>query len=606
MSILKNLKNLATICIMALWIPCSLIAADSIFVQKCTVTKSSGVIQLWSKEKSSWINLEDIKQCSPGNTIQTQAQSGLIMIMEPAITGAIEEKTIISFDKLLINHSKKNIRMVIRLQKGTFSLKMEPLFNYTALLTLFTPSGSIDFNSADVVVSVTKDTTICELSAGTAKIRQNGSATKSVLRPGTKAIFAPNNPEIVVSSITEEQKASSPAKEMKVAILSIQSSSVVRENLDRVSDFIAEEMEKKTSTKVLYLEDIRAMLHSEGLESLLSCFSDSCISQIGSAIGVDAVIVGGLGQLGNNYLFTLKMIDVLRSNLLNRESVRISGDISKILDEIPSMVTKMVKQAPTKPSVFEATAVKQIRPKGDSAAPYRETVVWLKGGAFVMGTKSLEGEIDESPPHSVTLHSFFMDKYEVTKQEFERVTGYNPSSVKGCNECPVDNVTWLEAEQYCAKAGKRLPTEAEWEYACRAGTTTQFAFGNTMTSEQANFNGRFPFGGAPSGVSRDRVLPVGSYKSNAWGLFDMHGNVAEWCYDWYDAAYYGNSVEFDPQGPKDGKLKVVRGGSFTQKGSSQRSARRSGYNPIMKLNSIGFRCAQDDTVKVQTLPDTAK
>lgn len=212
-----------------------------------------------------------------------------------------------------------------------------------------------------------------------------------------------------------------------------------------------------------------------------------------------------------------------------------------------------------------------------------------------MGSKSTEGEADESPPHTVQIHGLYMDKYEVTREEYEKVMGNNPSTAKGCSECPADNVSWYDAQEFCEKTGKRLPTEAEWEYACKGGTTTQFAFGNTLTSEQANFNGKFPYGGAPSGANRERAVPVGSYKPNACNLYDMHGNVAEWCLDWYDPAYYGNSEKSDPLGPKEGKLKVVRGGSWNQKAASLRSARRAGYNPTMRLSTIGFRCVKPDT-----------
>lgn len=586
-------------------------AADSLSVQKCMIDKSTGSVWVRQKDKGIWVSPEKAVKFDQGHTVRTEDQSQLVVTFEPSMTGTIGENTVVTFDKMLINRSKKNIRMVIHLPKGTFRIKMEPLFGYAALLTLHTPSATIDLNDAEAVAAVVNDTTFLDVADGTAKIRQNSSTAKSVLHAGTRAVAAPNNPEVTVSSTTEESVPEKPQKEMKVAILSIQSSTVSKDNLDRVSDFIANEMEKKSSTKVLYLEDIRAMLQSEGLESLLYCYTDSCLSQIGSAIGVDAVIIGGLGQVGNSYLFSLKMIDVLRNSVINRENVRVNGDISKILDEIPSMVTKIAKQSVSKqapaaapgpgaPASTGKAAAAQAQPvpagTRDSAA-YRETVVWLKGGTFTMGSKATQGEMDESPPHTVTVRSFYMDKYEVTKKDYERVMGTNPSSVKGCDECPVDNVSWLDADQYCTKIGKRLPSEAEWEYACRAGAATQFAFGNTLSSEQANFNGKFPYGGVPEGPSRDRAVPVGTYKPNAWGLYDMHGNVAEWCYDWYDAAYYGNSADADPQGPKDGKLKVVRGGAFNQKASSLRSARRAGYNPSMKLSNIGFRCAQDDTTK---------
>jgi formylglycine-generating enzyme required for sulfatase activity len=575
--------------------------ADSLSVQNCMIDKSRGSVWVRQKDNGIWLSSSKAGQCNQGYTLKTEDQSQLVATFEPSITGTLEENSLLRLDKMLINRAKKNVRMLLELQKGTLRLKMEPLFGYTALVTIRTPSASVDISDAEATVAVTNDTTVVIIDDGTAKVRQIAGTAKSVLHAGTKAVVAPNNPDVTVLPLSEERAQSVTQKDMKIAILSIQSSTVSKDNLDRVSDFIANEMEKKSSTKVLYLEDIRAMLQSEGLESLLLCYTDSCLSKIGSAIGVDAVIMGGLGQIGNNYLFSLKLIDVLRNSVMSRENVKVSGDIGKILDEIPGMVTKLAHPNVAQPAVA-ATRPKAAAPQtskepaaGNAAPDYRETVAWIKGGKFAMGSKATEGEIDESPPHNLTIHSFYLDKFEVTKQDYERVMGANPSTVKGCDHCPVDNVSWLDADQYCSKVGKRLPTEAEWEYACRAGTTTQFSYGNTLSSEQANFNGRFPFGGVPEGPSHDRAVPVGTYHSNTWGLYDMHGNVAEWCYDWYDQAYYGNSADVDPLGPKDGKLKVVRGGAFNQKAASLRSARRAGYNPSMRLSNIGFRCAQDDT-----------
>lgn len=220
-------------------------------------------------------------------------------------------------------------------------------------------------------------------------------------------------------------------------------------------------------------------------------------------------------------------------------------------------------------------------------------MVWIFPGSFYMGSKAKQGEIDELPQHKVTLNGFYIDKHEVTREEFEQIMGYNPSKFKGCQSCPVDNVSWFEAQEYCRKVNKRLPTEAEWEYACRAGTEREFHYGNTLSGKQANFNGRQPYGGVPKGQFRRKPLPVGSFKPNAWNLYDMHGNVWEWCSDWYDVAYYGNSAEKNPQGPKQGSYKVVRGGAWDSGGAGLRAANRISYSSSVRLNTIGFRCLKE-------------
>jgi formylglycine-generating enzyme required for sulfatase activity len=576
------------------------LSQDSVSLQKCMVNKITGTVQGWSKEKSGWIKVQEGMQCRNGHTVQTAPNSQAVFIIEPAIKVILEENSVLTFEKMLINYPKKSIRMVLKQQKGAFSITMEPLFGTVALLTLTTPSAVIDMNGAQAVVRVQSDTTVFELAAGSAKARPIGSKMKTALEAGTKTVICPNKQEIAISPLPIKYVADKPdpnRRQPKIAILSVQSSAITKENLERVSDYIAEEFEKKSSGKVLFLEDIRAMLQSEGMENMLSCFADTCISQIGNAIGADIVIIGGIGQLGNNYLFSLKMVDVLRDNVLSRVSTRVTGDVGKILDEIPIAVGNLVK----KNSVQMDSIINSPREaKSPDSVGYKESIAWIKGGSFIMGSRSLDGDLDETPPHEVDLRGFYMDKYEVTKEDYQKAMGSDPSSTKGCKICPVDNVTWFEAQDYCKKIGKRLPTEAEWEYACRAGTTTIFYAGNALSSDQANFNGKEPFGGVPAGSFKGKTVPVGNYSSNAWGLYDMNGNVAEWCSDWYDAAYYGNSARANPQGPKDGKLKTVRGGAWNSTGAALRSARRSGYNPTLRLNTIGFRCVKDDADSVKT------
>lgn len=221
-----------------------------------------------------------------------------------------------------------------------------------------------------------------------------------------------------------------------------------------------------------------------------------------------------------------------------------------------------------------------------------------------MGSPDKEvGRYDnEGPQHSVTISGFYMGKYEVTQAQWRAVASLpivntslssNISYFKGDN-LPVERVTWEEAIEFCDRLSRatgktyRLPTEAEWEYACRAGTTTAFAFGDSLSSEQANFDGNYPYN-ASKGKYLQRTTSVGSYQPNAWGLYDMHGNVWEWCQDWYSESYYAQSPSRAPTGPSTGSYRIFRGGSWNLSASSCRSAIRFRSTPSYRFLSLGFR-----------------
>ncbi len=231
-------------------------------------------------------------------------------------------------------------------------------------------------------------------------------------------------------------------------------------------------------------------------------------------------------------------------------------------------------------------------------------LVWIPAGTFTMGSPSTEQDRygNEGPQTQVTLSTgFWISKYETTQEEYVRVMGTNPSTFRGDNSRPVETLSWVDATNYCAKltlsesaAGRlpsgcayRLPTEAEWEYACRAGTTTATAYGNSLSSTQANFNGNYPYGGAAKGPYLAVTTKVGSYSANAWGLYDMHGNVYEWCLDWYGD--YRGGIVTDPRGPTTGSSRVFRGGGWSDDSRGCRSAYRNGLWPDSGDDYIGFR-----------------
>lgn len=222
--------------------------------------------------------------------------------------------------------------------------------------------------------------------------------------------------------------------------------------------------------------------------------------------------------------------------------------------------------------------------------------IWVPGGTFEMGHSWVPylTSIDEQPEHTVELDGFWLGKYPVTQAQWERIMGSNPSHFKGPNN-PVEKVSWNDAQDFIralharsSAIGFRLPTEAEWEYSARAGTETYRYWGNDIDCSRANF-GSSPSHGECNGRNPDQTSVVGSYPPNPWGLYDMLGNVLEWCQDWYDENYYTQSPRCNPTGPDSGTLRVSRGGSWLQKSNRVRSAFRSRNSPDNRSNSIGFR-----------------
>ncbi|UCE49731.1 MAG: formylglycine-generating enzyme family protein [Phycisphaerales bacterium] len=235
-------------------------------------------------------------------------------------------------------------------------------------------------------------------------------------------------------------------------------------------------------------------------------------------------------------------------------------------------------------------------------------MVAIPGGWFEMG--STKGDDDESPVHKVWVSPFWMDRYEVVQEQFKKFQMPDPSHFKDPRK-PLDQINWTDATMYCnerslaeglepcydeatwdcnfAANGYRLPTEAEWEYACRAGTSSPYSFGSTARELRAH--------AWFADNSSKSTHVVGSKQPNPWGLYDMHGNVSEWCNDFYAEDYYGQSPEKDPKGPTTGKERVLRGGAWNSSADSCRSTYRASDPSIndtcLASDAIGFRCVRN-------------
>ena len=267
-----------------------------------------------------------------------------------------------------------------------------------------------------------------------------------------------------------------------------------------------------------------------------------------------------------------------------------------------------------------------------------EEFVLIKGGTFQMGSPETEAwrSADETQ-HTVTVSDFYMSKYELTQEEYQQITGKNPSSFSG-GELPVENVSWLDAIAYCnarseaegltpvysvdgqkvswdrSANGYRLPTEAEWEYACRAGTDTPFYIAESPSAEHANYYGHYPYGiednyfsqgnlTVQPGEYRQTTPAVGSFEPNPNGLYDMYGNVGEWVWDYYGP--YPEEAQTDPSGPSSGTLRIYRGGGWNDFAKNMRSAYRATLEQDKGSFNLGIRLVRNAVAGTGSVSGTA-
>jgi len=272
----------------------------------------------------------------------------------------------------------------------------------------------------------------------------------------------------------------------------------------------------------------------------------------------------------------------------------------------------------------------------ETADPLTLTLIEIPAGSFLMGSPPDEPERldDEGPQHEVMLESFFISQTPITQAQWRAVAGWQPLPAErwgqdlnpdpshfqnregqaegeirlfpgeaNTDNRPVENVSWLDAMEFCSRLSQRtgrtytLPSEAQWEYACRAGTTTPFCFGETISPELANYDGNYAYGNGPTGIYREQTTPVGLFPANTWGLQDMQGNVWEWCLDEWHESYEGaptdgrawvDAVEGEKSKESE-KLRLLRGGSWFISPRDCRSACRNHVRPGNAGGSVGFR-----------------
>ena len=369
-------------------------------------------------------------------------------------------------------------------------------------------------------------------------------------------------------------------------------------------------------------------------------------AELGNALNANWIVRGIMERFGTDILVTVEFFD-MRTFEYRGGAELLANSANEVYQNMDTLVDKVV----------ETIAGGERQPGGTGGTtPIPSNFVRIQGGTFTMGSPSSEPQRDsnEGPQHQVTVSSFYMGIYEVTQREYQEVMGTTPSQFRGYN-LPVEMVSWYDAIEYCNRRseregltpaymidksrsdpnnrnesdtvrwlvtwnrnanGYRLPTEAEWEYACRAGTVTPFNTGNNIMASLANYDGRYPYNSDynANGTYRQMTTAVGNFAPNPWGLYDMHGNVWEWCWDWY--GNYSSGAQADPQGvgikersgiwnymstppspaPQGAvsdSYRVMRGGSWYDYGLGLRSAYRGYGNPADWYDGVGFRLVRN-------------
>ncbi|MDD5766447.1 MAG: SUMF1/EgtB/PvdO family nonheme iron enzyme [Candidatus Marinimicrobia bacterium] len=413
--------------------------------------------------------------------------------------------------------------------------------------------------------------------------------------------------------------------QVNIAVIDFEGKNVSKDDASALTDRLRLELFLSGKFVVLERDKMDAIL-KEWQFQLSGCTSDACVVEVGQLLAVEQMVAGSVSKVGQTYSVTARLIGVEKGNLIGGGKCDLKGDIGDVMTCLSSVASQLSGDQQI-PSAQKPQPLKQAE----------GNMIFVKGGTFQMGSN--DGEDDEKPVHTITVSDFWIGKYEVTVAEFEKFiseTGYQTDAEKGdgsnfwtgstwekkagvnwrCDaqgnvrrsselNHPVIHVSWNDAVAYCdwlsRKTGRiyRLPTEAEWEYAARSGGKNyKYAWGNfgpegKLGGNVADESAKKALGWSGTWEGYDDgyvyTAPVGFFEPNELGLYDMTGNVWEWCADWYDAKYYKKSPQNDPQGPSSGDSRVLRGGSWGDGPIYVRCAFRVGSNPGFRNNGSGFR-----------------
>jgi len=367
----------------------------------------------------------------------------------------------------------------------------------------------------------------------------------------------------------------------------------IEQSLSRpLSDSVRREVVKSGKYKVMERGQMDKILKEQAFQ-MTGCVAKECAVEAGQLLGAGKVIIGSLGLVGKTYYLSLSQVNVETGETEAVEEEMCKCEADDLIASTKRAARRLMGEAePQAAMATGGTGRASTLPPAPTGKAYRDPTtgmefVLIPDGKFLMGSPlSQRNRLSDEGQHEVVItRPFYMGKYEVTQAQWRAIMGNNFSEFQGCDDCPVERVSWNDVQEFLRRlneraeiTGYRLPTEAEWEYACRAGSQAAYYFG-----DDPGGLGSFAWYGENSG---SKTHPVGQKRPNAWGLYDLHGNVWEWCQDWY-GDYPSGSLS-DPTGPGSGKYHVVRGGSWNYDARGTRCASRLRLAPGL-FSSIGFR-----------------
>lgn len=383
----------------------------------------------------------------------------------------------------------------------------------------------------------------------------------------------------------------------RIAVLDLQPQEVDRITAAAVSEMLRSEMIKTGRYVIIERNEMDKILKEQSL-ALTGCTDQACAVRVGRLLSANKILIGTLARVSGEMIINIRVVDIERGTAeFAEDGIAGSPDLKDLRSAVAELTARLTSRIVTVTS--DGAGVKKQGAQEERPDPVIQPgkprtiggmeFLFIPGGEFMMGSD--EGEDDQKPVHRVKITGFWMGKFEVTQKEYEAVMGSNPSGFRGLfsGNRPVESVTWDDAAEFCRKFGEkhgvraRLPREAEWEYAARAGSRSEFFWGSSADEKYLWYHQN----------SGNTTRPVGGRLPNRFGLFDMSGNVWEWCLDRYDKGFYSRSAENDPQ-CISGSGRVVRGCGWIDVSSFCGTAYRVKRAPDNVSNAIGFRIVVTD------------